>query len=228
MAQFKALENHVFSDAELQLKLKRSGVLQQKNIPLQRMDIINRRRAAEDRNDEAGIAKADAELDALAGPKLKYGTLLIDPKVKETGPRELNQQERLAELNRINRKKNAEDVRKAQLAEQKKSRLNRQAVERGEGVQNPFARVKTHAKTHHDVNETLAPHRAKQQANSRDASRSATPGGSTPKLEPKKDNLMVPSPKHEPLMKNGLPVLSSRNLDDEVLGALEMGIDVEI
>ena len=227
--QIQALINHTFTDEELQIKLQRSGALQHRTIPLERMAISNRRRAAEERGDEAAVAKADAELAALSGPKLRYGTYLIDPRANAPAPSEPTQQERLAALNRQNRKKNSEDVRKAQQAEQKAARLARQAVERGEAVQDPFARVKTHAKTHHDVHETLAPHRVKQRSTSPGASRSATPGGNTPRLGPKKEPAMVPSPDRKPApTANGLPILSSRNLDDEVLGTLDMGIDVEI
>lgn len=226
--EFQALIHHTFTDEELQRKLRRSGVLQKRMAPLERIAIMNRRRAAEERGDEAGVAQADAELSTLSGPKLRYGTSLVNPAIKVDGPVVPTQQERLAELNRLNRKKNTEEVRRAQHAEQKAARLARQAVERGEAVQDPFARVKTHAKTHHDVNETLAPHRASQHAGSHDTSRSATPGANTPRLGPKKDVGMVPSPDRKPTTVHGLPVLSSRNMDDEVLGSLDMGIDVEI
>ena len=190
---------------------------------------MNRRRAAEDRGDEAAIAKCDAELTALLGPKLKYGTSLEDPKpIVSAAPAQLTQQERLAELNRINRKKNTEDVRKAQLAEKKAARLARDAILRGEAVEDPFARVKTKAQTFHDVNEKLAPHRLREQNLSRNTSRSATPSGlATPKLEPKK---ITPtgSPQIKQMTRNGLPILSSRNMDDEIIGALDLGIDIEI
>ena len=189
---------------------------------------MNRRRAAEERGDEAAIAKCDTELAALTGPKLKYGTSLEDPKpMTPSVPAPLTQQERLAELNRINRKKNTEDVRKAQIAERKAARLAREAVKRGEAVEDPFARVKTMARTRYDVNETLAPHRLKE-GNSRNASRSATPSGlGTPKLGPKK---ITPtgSPQVKPKLKNGLPLLGSRNMDEEIIGSMDLGIDIEI
>ena len=214
--------HHQFTDEELQRKLERSGVLQSRTASLEKVAIANRRRAAEERGDEAAVAKCDAELAELLGPRLKYGTSLAEPKVT-AAPSQPTQQERLAELNRQNRKKNTEDIRKAQLAEKRAARLARQAVERGEAVQDPFARVKTTAKTHYDVNDT----KIKLNPASRDISRSGTPGGlGTPKLEAKK---LTRSPEPKPLAKtSGLPVLGSRNMDDEILGGLDMGIDIEI
>ena len=222
-----AVVNHSFTEEELQEKLRRSGALRTRFAPLDRTGIINRRRAAEERGDEAAVAKCDAELSTLNGPKLKYGTFLVNPKAQPTAPAELTQQERLAELNRINRKKNSEDVRKAQLAERKAARIAREAVERGEALQNPFARVKTYAKTHHDVNETLAPHRARQNANSRDISRAGTPAAaSTPKLEPEKKQ-DFPSPRQK-FTASGMPMIGNRNMDDEIIAAMDLGIDIEI
>jgi len=219
------LINHTFTDEELQRKLQRSGALQNRMAPLDRISIANRRRAAEEREDEATVAACNAELAELNGPRLKYGTSLEQPRVQNQAPAEPTQQERLAELNRSNRKKNTEEIRKAQLAEKRAARLAREAVQRGEAIQDPHARVKTHAKTHHDIHESLAPHRAKQQASSRNISRSVTPAAGTPKLKP----TMVPSPQVKPLLTaSGLPVLSSRNMDDEIIGSMDMGIDIEI
>ena len=219
--------NHSFTDAELQEKLRRSGALAQRTAPIERISINNRRRIAEDRGDEAAIAKCDAELAGLNGPKLRYGTFLVDPKAQGPAiPVEKSQQDRLAELNARNRKQNKEDVRKAQLAERKAERLSREAVQRGEAVQNPFARVKTYAKTHHDVNEKgLTPNRAGQQVTSRDVSRSGTPTTTTPKPEETKPHFPSPPPK---FTASGMPILSNRNMDDEIIAAMDLGIDIEI
>ena len=216
--------NHRFTDAELQEKLRRSGALAQRTAPIERISINNRRRIAEDRGDEAAIAKCDAELAALNGPKLRYGTSLVDPKAQGPAlPTQKSQQDRLAELNARNRKQNKEDVRKAQLAERKAERLSREAVQRGEAVQNPFARVKTYAKTHHDVNNKgLTPN---QQITSRNVSRSGTPAATTPKPEEAKPHF--PSPPQK-FTASGMPILSNRNMDDEIIAAMDLGIDIEI
>ncbi len=216
--------NHRFTDEELQEKLRRSGALSNRAAPLEHSSLISRRKIAEEREDEAAVAKCDAELAALSGPKLKYGTFLVDPKAAAPVPAALTQQERLHELNLINRKKNREEVRKAQLAERKAQRLAREAVQRGEADENPFERVKTYAKTHHDVNDTLAPHRARQQG-SRDTSRSVTPAVSTPKKEELQRNF--PSPQKK-FTASGMPMLGNRNMDDEIIASIDLGIDIEI
>lgn len=226
LADFDAVVKHQFTDEELTEKLRRQGVMQKKDAYFERNSINSRRRAAEAKGDEAAIAKCDAELAALDGPKLKYGTSLVDPKAKPVVPVGPTQQERLAELNRANRKANRENVRKAQLAERKAERINREAVQRGEAVPNSFARVKTYAKTHHDANETLNPHLTRQNGGSRDISRSTTPAtATTPKVEAKKP--VFPSPAQK-LTASGMPILGNRNMDDEIIAAMDLGIDIEI
>lgn len=226
LVDMNSVINHRFTDEELQEKLRRSGALSNRAAPLERLNIINRRKSAEERGDEAAVAKCDTELAALSGPKLKYGTFLVDPKAAApSAPAALTQQERLHELNLLNRKKNREDVRKAQLAERKAQRLAREAVQRGEADENPFERVKTYAKTHYDVNDTLNPHRAKEHGGSRDVSRSVTPAMSTPKKEPAQ--LSFPSPQKK-FTASGMPILGTRNMDDEIIASMDLGIDIEI
>ena len=149
-----ALLNHKFTEEELQVKLKRSGVLQQKHIAIQRHSLQTRRKEAEYRGDKELVEKIDSELAALDGPKLAFGTSLTKTSDAPVGK---TQQERLAEINRANRKFNTQNVRKAQLAERKADALQRAAIERGEAVANPFARVKVRATTHHDVNAVHVP-----------------------------------------------------------------------
>lgn len=226
LAEFDAVVGHQFTDEELTEKLKRQGVMQKKDAYFERNSINGRRRAAELKGDEGAIAKCDAELAALDGPKLKYGTFLVDPKAKPVVPAGPSQQERLAELNRANRKANRENVRKAQLAERKADRINREAVQRGEAIPNSFARVKTYAKTHHDANESLNPLVARQNGGSRDISRSVTPAAvTTPKVEATKPVFSSPA---QQFTASGMPVLGNRNMDDEIIAAMDLGIDIEI
>lgn len=228
------LLNHQFTEEEIQEKLKRSGVLQNKFASLERASIVARRKAAEDRSDEAAIAKLDAELAALDGPKLAFGTSLSKPLQKsEASSLGLSQQERLALVNRANRKANTQDVRKAQVMERKQETLARLAVERGEAIQNPFARVKTRAKTYHDSKgDSLAlPSGALDDAsNSQDNSRAGTPLTSARAKTPLQDG--TPKRSGTPLRAgekiSGLPRIGKRNMDDDVFAAMDFGIEIDI
>ena len=224
------LLNHSWTEEEINEKLRRSGVLQSRFAHIEREDIARRRKVAADRGDESAIAKLDAELALLDGPKLAFGTKLHKP-VPENPKQEITQQERLAELNRINRKKNVEEVRKAQRAERKAQMLAAKAVERGEAVQDPFARVQTRAKTHYDVNkDTLAlpkPTRVLDDLfdGGSNTSRAGTPmsnGGNTPK------RAVTPKPPRANVPLKGLPTIATRNMDDDIIGAMDLGIEIDI
>ncbi|KAI9667023.1 MAG: hypothetical protein M1829_005563 [Trizodia sp. TS-e1964] len=115
IADINKLVNHSWTDAEITAKLKRSGIYNDRFASFEKMDIINRRNEAIELGDEAAVAKCDAELSALAGPKLAFGTSMVSP--KKVKPYVETEQDRLALLNKRNRKANTEDVRKAQLAE---------------------------------------------------------------------------------------------------------------
>ena len=188
---------------------------------------MQQRERAVNRGDEAAIAKLDAELAALEGPKLAFGTKLYKP-APAPSSQEMSQQDRLAELNRANRKANTEDVRKAQRAERKAERLAREAIERGEGFLDPFARVKTRAKTHYDVNAAKLPlHKPKAAVDElldgkSDGSRGGTPmsRGGTPK--PPVKNV---TPKKQQI---GLPKVGRSCADDDILAAMDFGIEIDI
>lgn len=226
------LINHHFTSEEIQQKLERSGVLQQRFANIERNTVLDRRRKAEARGDEGTVAKCNAELAELDGPKLAFGTSLYKaaPKPANAGP---TQQERLAELNRANRKANTEEVRKAQRAEKRAQAMAQRAIERGEAVADPFARVKTRPRTNYDAEgQHLAPPKpaAKgvddlfeggSQGTSRAGSRASTPmqNGAAKKVN-------VPQPPQQKV--NGLPKVGRRNMDDEVIGAMDLGIDIDI
>ena len=185
------------------------------------------------------MAKFDAELATLDGPKLAFGTSLRKTPTKPaaaTPQSHQSQQERLAALNKANRKANAEEVRKAQIAEKKAEAIARKAVERGEAAANPFARVKTRAKVHYDVNDDYlsVPSKTKREVDalfeggSRDGSRAGTPlAGANGKLEKKTETPeRVVRLKQEE--RKGLPVLRQRNMDDDMIASMDLGIEIDL
>ncbi|KAI9830120.1 MAG: hypothetical protein M1838_005824 [Thelocarpon superellum] len=233
------LLNRSWTEAELQQKLRRSGVLATKEAPLERHAINNRRKEAVARGDDAAIALCDAELVALEGPKLAFGTSLSGTPTASKTTKGLSQQERLAALNRANRRANAADIRKAQLAEKRAEAEAQAAVARGEALANPFARVKTRAKVMHDVHaDKLAPpKRASPPPDDLfDSERSGavTPlsvgEGNTPKPAGTPRRSMTPLAAKAGLgeTKGGIPMIRSRNMDDEIIAAMDLGIDVDL
>ena len=221
--------NYKFTEAELQHKLERAGIHQKRAIRIQSTALQNQRRIAEEHGDEAAVAKCDVELASLSGPKLKYGTFLEDPKpLAPIAPPKQSEQDRLADLNRINRQKNRDEVRKAQLAERKQARLAREAAMRGEAVEDPMARLKTRIQTHFDVNAPKTGSRLHSQNGSQNVSRAATPSGlGTPKLGPKK-LAGTGSPQQKPRLQNGLPILGASHREEDIIGNMDLNIEIEI
>ncbi|ODH45819.1 hypothetical protein GX48_08106 [Paracoccidioides brasiliensis] len=140
------LINHPFTREELEEKLRRQGTNDNKTKIFQRIQLERRRQEALTSGDEAAIAQCDAELAQFVGPKLAFGTVLCKPRSKEK-----TQQERLQELNLRNQKLNAESVRRAEIEERRRVRLEAERVARGEAIKDRFARVKTRARIHYDV-----------------------------------------------------------------------------
>ncbi|KAI9671915.1 MAG: hypothetical protein M1817_002354 [Caeruleum heppii] len=232
-----ALLNRSWTEEELQEKLRRSGALLSRHTAEKRGEIKRRREHAVQEGDEAAIAACDAELSGLDGPKLAFGTSRVEAPSK--APTGLTQQERLAELNAANRKANAINVRKAQLAEKRAQQKREAAVLRGEAVADPFARVKTRAKIMHNIGgDSLVPPRAKSQEHDdlfgSDISRAGTPanngtGTNTPNKigTPKRSGTPVlPRPAGE--KKGGIPTIRSRNMDDDIIAAMDLGIEIDI
>lgn len=209
------LVNRSWTEAELQAKLLKSGALTNKWIPLERSRLTNLLKDAKSQGDEEKAEKVKAELDALDGPKLAYGTSL-QSKTKKEAPTGPTQQDRLAELNLLNRRKNAEDVRNAQIAERRASRKTEAALARGESVgEDTSRRIKTRAKFKHDV------------ADSKPPSGESTPVVGTPDLQHKK-NAPLPYLTKLQANKGGLPAIRRPLQDDDVISSVDFNIDIEL
>lgn len=234
--EINALINHRFTAEEIEERLRRSGVLQNRYASLERHAIANRRKTAIERGDEAAIARLDAELAVLEGPKLAFGTSLR--KVRSAVSYDAGQQERLAALNRANRKANTQDVRKAQQAERKADALARKAIERGEAIHNPLARVKIRAKIHHNVGRDPVASTGSMGTDdlfggkSGEKSRSATPlpSGVRESKSPMPSSAPTgsPTPVSGGEKISGLPLVGRRIKEDDVFAAMDFGIDIDV
>jgi RNA polymerase-associated protein RTF1 len=231
-----ALLNRSWTEEELQKKLSRQNALNNRFAPIERSYLISQRKDALGAGDAALVASLDEQIAALDGPKLAFGTTLsTNPNASPSKPK--SQQDRLAELNRANRRANAEEIRRAQLAEKRAERENAKAVARGEAAPNPFARVKTRAKTTYDVNDTLLP--SQREGGSRgvtpSSDRAGTPGAGISTPIRAGTPLRVATPLaakekegHTSERKKGIPTFRKMVMDDDVIGAMDLGIDIEI
>ncbi|KAL4926871.1 RNA polymerase-associated protein [Aspergillus undulatus] len=203
------LLNHKFTNEELNEKLRKQGSLDSKTTFFKRYELEKKLKLAQEIGDNDEIDRLQAEL-ANHTPKLAFNS--------NAKPRneKLSEHERLLQLNLRNQKLNYENVRRAQLEERKASRKAAAAAARGEGTINPFLRVKTLAKTHHDV-------KGETPKSEDNASRSVTPAGGTPK-----QGSTPSSSQNKQSAKGGGGKIRHRNMDDENIVALDLDIDIEI
>lgn len=218
-----SLVNRSWTEEELQEKLNKSGALVNKFIPIERNRITNLIKEATRLGDEDKVDALKKELEELDGPKLAYSTSM-QPSPKK--PMAQTQQERLAIKNRENRRKNAEDVRQAQINERRAVKMAEAAIARGEVVvEDHSRRLKTRAKFKHDVADAFV--------KKTDSERSGTntPAVGTPNLSAKKPS--TPLPYIAKLQaangdKKGLPTIRRPVMDDDIIGAIDLGLDIDI
>ncbi|CZS92363.1 related to Pol II transcription elongation factor [Rhynchosporium agropyri] len=221
MGDINSLINRSWTEAELQEKLTKSGALVQKFIPIERNRLNGMIKEARARGDTVKEEEYRKELQALDGPKLAYSTSLQPSPKKSSTSAGISQQERLAILNRQNRKKNAEEVRQAQINERRAAKQIEAAVARGEVVTEDHSRrLKTRAKFKHNVEDALIL--------TNDKSGAQTPASSTPNVTAKKPSTAIPHLQKLQAEKKGIPSLRRPLMDDDIIGSLDLGIDIEI
>ena len=215
------LVHRSWTEAELQEKLTKSGALVNKYIPIERNRLNNLIKEAKARGDSEKEESYRKELEALDGPKLAYSTSMQPSPKKPSTPAGLSQQERLAILNKQNRRKNAEEVRQAQINERRAAKMTEAAIARGENVTEDHSRrVKTRAKFKHDVADSFG-------ENNSERSGTNTPAVGTPNLTAKKPSTPLPILAKLP-EKKGIPTIRRPLMDDDIIGSIDLGIDIEI
>lgn len=198
------LRNRSWTDRELDEKLQRERELRKMFAPTERNRLANSIEEAKARGDHEKADQLQQKLDSLETPRLAFRTSLTPN--KKASPA-VSQQDRLAQLNAENRRRNAEEVRKAQLKEKAKAR---------EGTGDATRR------------------QSAQRKDSTPASNTPTPANGTPKLDV---STSKPIPPHiAQLQQNqsanqvakGIPQIHRPLVDDDIIGALDLEIDVEI
>lgn len=193
------------TEEDISTKIRNANAVQARAKAYERERIVKRRDAALTNNDDATVAKCDAELAVFDGKS----TARPPPKAANTSAKSArDQQERLAALNKANRKANSEEIRKAQIAEKRaQQKLREEAIARARKAEEEAKAAK---EKHLGVD-------LFGDAGS-DISRTATPVNGTPKRG------STPA--------NGVPkklgTFSRKKLDDDVIGAMDLGIDIDI
>ncbi|KAL1990139.1 hypothetical protein VTN49DRAFT_5978 [Thermomyces lanuginosus] len=209
------LINYQFTPEELNEKLRKQGAMSSKQHIWKRLELEKAIKEATAAGDYEEVDRLQAELAAHNAPKLAFGTTLNRPRQEKD-----EQQERLAEINLRNQKLNAENARRAQMEERKLQRKNAAAIARGEASIDPFARVRTVAKTHHDVMGTNKP----KVNHNPPASGTVSPA---PASESSKMNSPRRSETPSSQRTKGISVIRPRNADENI-AALDLDIDIEV
>lgn len=219
-----ALVQRRWTEQELAEKLNRQNALKIKYSGIERERVQKALNEARTRGDEERAAKLQEELDGMETPRLAFRTSLTPAKSnsgtpKKEGP---SQQERLALLNLENRRKNAEAVRQAQLKER--------ARQREADIKNGMRVKRVNMVTH-------APGTGPGTPDSR-PSRSPNGGrdppivaGSQPKAIPPDQELVEKLKELQRAKESGqkgIPTIHKPLMDDDIIGALDLGIDVDI
>ncbi|KAI1820424.1 hypothetical protein F4861DRAFT_61431 [Xylaria intraflava] len=206
-----ALRNRSWNEKEVSDKLARMQNLKKKYDSSERNRLLNKLEEAKERGDETRIAELQGQLDKLEVPKLAFRTSLL-PNKKLSSPSTPSQQDRLAQLNIQRRRDNAEAVRRAQILERAKARKFDPRIARGDEAEE----------------------------NTPDSSNNPTPANGTPSSGALKTSSITKAPVAPHLQKlriqkqqsekdkNGIPQIHRPLVDDDIIAALDLEIDVEI
>ncbi|KAH0532773.1 hypothetical protein TsFJ059_001417 [Trichoderma semiorbis] len=218
-----ALINHKWTNEEIKARLAKRNELRKRFDPQERQRLANLAEEAAQRGDDQRAEELQEELEKLGRERLAFKTSL-GPSKNPEATKASSEQDRLAERNRENRRLNQEAVRKAQLKEKAKAREIEMALKRGEVISEDYSRrLRTKAKFVHDVNEKVG---EKPEA-PKDGAGAATNGTKGPSSSQMLPHLAKLQEKHYSETK-GLPTIHKPIMDDDVIGALDLEIDVEI
>ncbi|KAI1085213.1 plus-3-domain-containing protein [Whalleya microplaca] len=211
-----ALRDRSWTDAEVNAKIEREQSLRNKYAPTERTRLLNSIEEAKRRGDNAKIAELEDKLDTIETPRLAFKTSLTP--AKKSTPSTPSQQDRLAQRNAENRRRNFEAVRKAQIAEKARVRqMERNLARKGNTEDDASRQSRSQPKSSQDTNGS--PETKSTPVNGNGTS---TPINGTPK--PKATLLQSQQPKDN----KGIPQIHKPIVDDDVIASLDLDIEVDI
>ncbi|KXT13552.1 hypothetical protein AC579_1403 [Pseudocercospora musae] len=207
-----------FTEQSLQEKFAKQRAIQLKYDPVhqareKRKNIERRRAEAEEAQDEEEVARCDAELEALDNGSAN-GISAVKAKASPVKP--VDQHHKLALLNQTNRKKTQNEVRQALITERKKQ-LKAREVEQAKKTAEAKAKIEAKAAERRKSNLELFGE------DTPGTSRAGTPmnGADTPKR--RAGTPLVGSKEKGPV-----GALKKKNMDDDVIGSMDLGIEIDI
>jgi RNA polymerase-associated protein RTF1 len=199
-----------WTELELLDKLDRQNKLRVKYSGVERDRLEKHIADARARGNEERAAKLQAEFDKLEVPRLAFKTSLnLTKKKEDKGP---SQQDLLAKLNAENRRRTIEAVRKAQLKELTRSRDLEMKLRNSEASEDGPNRLKDGKKGDKDKGKDTLD------------SGTSTPGAASQVLP----HIAKLQEQQRQAAKGGLPKIHRPLMDDDIIGALDLDIDVEI
>jgi len=193
------LINRTWTDVEINEKIERQKALRDKYAPDERNRVTKALEDAKKRGDHAKVSELESKLDTIETPRLALGTSLT---AKKTSSSTISQQDRLAQLNIENRRKNAEKVRKAQVADRARdveARMSRAEALAAQASQTDSGTTKPANGTSTTTNGGL-PHLARLRLQNQESEKE----------------------------KKGIPQIHKPLVDDDIIAAIDLDIDVEI
>lgn len=211
---------------EISEKVKKQQALMDRFSGVERARVERDLAQARAHGNEVLAEELQDKLDKMPAPRLAFQTSLKkNSPAKSTTP---SQQDRLAEKNALNRQLNAKQVREAQLAERRKIREIEDSIKGGDsGVDSP-QQGKPRAKLARGDSVASNPSAANTPAN-------GTPTLSAQKTSTTKKEDVLPhlaklkeAQLAEATAKGGVPMIHKTLYDDDIIGALDLELDVEI
>ncbi|KAL2758245.1 hypothetical protein ACRALDRAFT_1061463, partial [Sodiomyces alcalophilus JCM 7366] len=215
------------TSAEIDEKVERKKALRARFDPQRRERI---RREIEDAYALGKTEQAkelEEKLEELLTNRLAFRTTLSPARTASTGG---DQQDRIADINRERRRQNAANVARAQLKEKAEARRREAALERGDLLEADLSRrIRTKAKFVHGNHD-------EKTGDSQLASRSETPAknGTPNSAAAKKEPEILPhlakalEKARAGAQKKGIPSIHRPICDDDIIGQIDLELDVEI
>ena len=230
--QINRLVNRPWTELELAEKLERQNSLRLKYSGIERDRLQKNLDDAKAAGEVEKAAQLQDELDRLETPRLAFKTSLTPANKKQAEQSAaLSQQERLAVINRENRRRNAEAVRQAQLKDRARAKESEARSQRGEAsvANEDPRRPKNRAQSSQDANESNG---STKPTPSADSSRASTPAiGSNGAGPQKQGQYLLPhlaKLQQRSISKTGIPTIHKPLMDDDIIGSLDLEIDIEI